>query len=64
MTGYLSADKIVATTSIASPFADIGTVVAGTVTSADGRLVVNLDSGFITVKDASNNLRVKIGDLS
>jgi hypothetical protein len=64
MTGYLSADKIVATTSIASPFADIGTVVAGTVTSADGRLVVDLDNGHITARDASNNVRVKIGNLS
>jgi hypothetical protein len=64
MTGYLSADKIIATTSIASPFADIGTVVAGTVTSADGRLVVDLDNGHITSRDASNNVRVKIGNLS
>ncbi len=62
-TGYLSADRIVATTSIASPFADIGTVVAGTVSSAAGNMVMDLDSGTIIVRDASNNIRVKIGNI-
>jgi len=61
--GYLSADKIVADT-LSAITADIGTVTAGTVTSAAGNMTMDLDAGTLVVRDESNNLRVKIGDIS
>ena len=63
VTGRLEADNIVAGT-LSSITADIGSVTAGTITSAAGNMVMDLDNGTIIVRDDSDNLRVKIGDLS
>jgi len=49
VSGYLAADKIVAVSGIASPFADIGSVTAGTLQSSDGNFVIDLNNKTITI---------------
>lgn len=63
MIGSLNADKISAVTGVSSPFADIGTVTAGTLKSSDGKFEIDLDAGVLTIKDANNNVRLRLGDL-
>jgi len=63
MIGSLNADQITAVEGVSSPFADIGTVTAGTLQSADGRFEIDLESGVMTIRDADNNVRLRLGDL-
>ena len=58
----LTADKITAVEGVASPFADIGTITAGTISSSDGRMTLDLDNGTMEFLDASGNRRVFIGN--
>jgi hypothetical protein len=59
--GTLSADDI-SVTNLAAIHADMGDIVAGTLTSADGKMVVDLGNNYLRVSDSSG-VRVKIGKL-
>jgi len=59
----LEADKINAAT-LSAITANIGTATAGLLKGPDNRFKIDLNNGYLTVYDASGNLRVRLGKLS
>lgn len=51
MISDLAADKITAVAGVSSPFANLGEITAGKLTSADGGLVLDLDAGYFAMYD-------------
>ena len=58
--GTLTASQLSVST-LSAITANMGTLTAGTISSATGKLVLDLTAGTLTVRDASNNIRVKLG---
>jgi len=64
MIADLAADKITATAGIASPFANIGEITAGRMTSSDGGLVFDLDAGYFAMYDPTTGQElIRFGNL-
>jgi len=59
----LAADKVDAAT-LSAITANIGTATAGLLEGPDNRFKIDLNNGYLTVYDASGNLRVRLGKLS
>jgi len=58
--GTLTASQINVST-LSAITANVGALTAGTITSANGRMILDLGANTLIVKDASNNIRVKLG---
>jgi len=58
--GTLTASQI-GVTSLSAISANMGTLTAGTISSTAGNMTLDLTAGTLIVRDASNNIRVKLG---
>jgi len=61
-TGAITSGKIDVGT-LSAITANMGAITAGSISSSSGNMVLDLSAGTLIVRDASNNIRVKIGVL-
>ena len=60
--GTLSANQI-SVNSLSAISANMGSLTAGTISSSAGNMTLDLSAGTLIVRDASNNIRVKLGNI-
>jgi hypothetical protein len=60
--GTLSADQI-GVNSLSAITANMGSLTAGTISSSAGNMTLDLSAGTLIVRDANNNIRVKLGNI-
>jgi len=60
--GTLTANQIGVST-LSAITANMGTLTAGTISSSAGNMVLDLSAGTLIIRDANNNIRVKLGNI-
>jgi len=58
--GSLSADKLVVTEGLASPFANIGTVTAGKLQGVNGKIDIDMTSGTFAINSGASGARLEM----